>query len=766
MISKIAKMKKQLALLTFFIFLFHYTNAQTFKWAAQFGGTDYDTGEEMAVDSAGNVYTVGIFNSTADFDPGASTYNLTSAGAQDVYVVKVESNKNFVWAVRVGGKQQDFSYSIALNGSAVFICGNFRDTVDFNPGAPTYNLISAGGSDIFILKLDTASNFIWAKQIGGSGNDVAEKISIDNAGNLLLCGTFQDTADFNPNAGVHDMISIGSADAYVLKLQPSGNFVWAGQFGNSSGQFANSITTDAANDVYVTGEYYGTIDFDPGAAVYNLTATGFNANVFVFKWSSAGNFIWADDMGNSSGGDEGYAIKTDASGNPVITGSYFGTVDFDPGPNMYNLTATGNNGDIFILKLTSSTGTFVFAKTVGGSGLDQAYGLALNLAGDIYVTGFYSLTADFDPGTSTFNMIASGPADAFILELDASGNFLWAYGFGGTDNDFARGITTNGSDVYISGVFAYTADFNPGIQTYNISSFSNTPDAFLVKLRFCTPVQNMVSYSLCPGDSIFAGGIYQTIPGVYFDYFTAAGGCDSIVTSIVQYTFTLNLGNDISSCEHDSVLINSNVGGADYLWSTGETTAAIFVTTADAYWVSVTYNGCTLEDTISVSFNPLPAVALGNDTIICENASITYNAGSGFNSYIWSDGSTNDSFVLNGSSGAGTYTVSVIITDSAGCSNSDTVEVIVSTCAGIDFYSRGDFNCYPLPANDYLFVQSPEKINQITLFDAIGKVVLMQKYNGSETSLRINLSSVGDGIYYLQLNEGDLKYKKKLVVIH
>ena len=597
-------MKKQITLLASALLISAGVHAQSFRWAAQAGGNDYDAGEDVAVDAANNVYMVGIFNQTADFDPGAGTYTMTSAGAQDVYVMKLDSNKNFKWGVRVGGTQQDFAYSIAVNGNSVYLCGNFRGTVDFDPGPGVNNLVSAGGSDVFVLKLDTASNFIWAQQLGGTGNDLAENLTIDNAGNILIAGEFQSTVDFDPGAGTQYITSSGSADAYVLKLDSNGGYIWAGRFGNSPGQFAYSIATDAANAVYVTGEFYGTTDFDPGATVHNMTASGFNANIYVLKWSAAGDFIWSANMGNSSGGDCGYAVETDAAGNPVITGSYYGTVDFNPGSGVYNLTASGSSGDVFVLKLTSSSGAFMFAKSIGGTTLDQAYGLALNTAGDIYVTGFYSTTADFDPDASgVYNLTASGPADAFVLELDASGNFMWAYGFGGTDMDFSRGIITYGSDVYTCGIFAYTPDFDPGLPVYNITSFSYSTDAFLLKLRFCSPLMTSVNYDLCPGDSMFAGGSYQHNPGVYYDYFIAAGGCDSIVTTTVQYTYAVNLGNDIIICAGQSALLNSNVAGAVYLWSTGDTTQTVSVNTAANYWVRVTKIGCVQQDTILVTVN-------------------------------------------------------------------------------------------------------------------------------------------------------------------
>ncbi len=756
-------MKKQITLFIFVLFLFAQAGAQSFKWAAQIGGTDYDAGEDIAFDSSGNAYLVGIFNSTADFDPGAGAYNLSSAGAQDVYIVKLDSNKNFIWAARVGGSHQDFAYSIAVSGNSVYICGNFRDTADFDPGTGITNLISAGNSDIFILKLDTASNFISVMQIGAAGDDVAEKLTLDNTGNILVCGQFQNTVDFDPSPVVQNMTSNGSADAYVLKLDANGSYIWAGHYGNSPGQFAYGISTDAPGDVYVTGGFYGTTDFDPGPGVYNLTTTGFNSNIYVLKWSAAGNFIWAGGMGNSSGGNWGASIKTDAAGNPVVTGTYFGTVDFDPGAaGIFNLTAAGSNGDIFVVKLVSSTGAFMFAKGMGGTGLDQPYGLALNAVGDIYVTGLYSLTADFDPGIPVFNLSASGPSDAFIVELDAAGNFSWAYGLGGTDSDFGRGISAYESDVYATGVFAYTPDFDPGLPVYNISSFSNSSDAFLLKLRFCTPVQTPISYSLCPGDSVLAGGAYQHNPGIYYDYYTAAGGCDSIVTTTVQYTFMLDLGNDVNSCDGQAVVLDANVPGAVYLWSTGAFTQTILVSTTGSYWVTVTYNGCVQHDTILVIFNPLPLINLGNDTTICTTSSVTLDAGPGFTSYIWTDGSTGQTFTLNGSAGAGVYTVGVPRPDSAGCENSDAVNITVNVCTGIDEFTIPglQFTAYPNPASGTLTIHSEKEFTgtvQLSLVNIMGEETACKQINRtSPTEISVDISFLEPALYFYCLRQNGL----------
>jgi len=226
---------------------------------------------------------------------------------------------------------------------------------------------------------------------------------------------------------------------------------------------------------------------------------------------------------------------------------------------------------------------------MGGLNLDQPYALAISDAGNIYVAGLFSGIADFDPGPLLYNLTAAGPDDAFIVELDNSGNFLWAYGLGGPDEDFARGINIYGaSDVYICGVFSYAADFNPGPPFYNLVSYLNTPDAFLLKLRFCTPTTTVVTYKLCPGDSVFVAGAYQHFPGNYYDYYTSTTGCDSVVVTNVIYLYTLNMGSDLNACNGEIVQLNAGVDLASYLWNTGDTTQTIFVSSTNDYSVRVT----------------------------------------------------------------------------------------------------------------------------------------------------------------------------------
>lgn len=200
-----------------------------FKWAVSMGSSSSASrGECIAIDPFGNVYVTGMFMGTADLDPGPATYNLTSAGGSDAYVVKLDVFGNFIWAVSFGTTSSEIGYGITVdNLGNVFTCGTFSNTVDFDPGLATSYITSNGSVDVFIQKLDPAGNLIWAKALGGAQSDFGSSIQVDNSGNVYTTGYFQGNADFNPSGSTNNLSSNGSRDVFISKLNSSGNFVWA-----------------------------------------------------------------------------------------------------------------------------------------------------------------------------------------------------------------------------------------------------------------------------------------------------------------------------------------------------------------------------------------------------------------------------------------------------------------------------------------------------------------------------------------------------------
>lgn len=352
-------MKKQLFLLSLII-LNSFVFSQTFQWAKSFGGGGTDVGYSLTVDASGNVYTTGYFSGTSDFDPGIGVYNLTSSGSS---------------------------------------------------------------IDIFFSKLDASGNFVWAKRIGGTNVDIGYSLVVDVYGNTYTTGVFEGTVDFDPGAGTFELTSENVGDAFILKLNAAGNFVWVKRLGGAYLDQSYSICLDAAKNIYTTGSFGGTTDFDPGTGIYNLTSSASASgkfDVFVSKLDSFGNFVWARNMGGTDN-DVGNSIAVDAGGNVYSAGIFKVTADFDPGSGTSNLVSAGKS-DFYISKLDAS-GNFAWAKRIGGTSDDEVHSISIDASGNVYSVGFYSGTVDFDPGTGTANLTTGG---GLYFKI----KFLWKFCLG------------------------------------------------------------------------------------------------------------------------------------------------------------------------------------------------------------------------------------------------------------------------------------------------------------------------------------------------
>lgn len=533
---------KKIIFLVIIVSVINSSQAQTFEWAKGFIGNSYANGHSVKTDAAGNVFTTGIFSDSIDFDPGPGVFKLYQGPMTSTYVSKLDANGNFVWARRIGGYNST-SLNIDAAGN-VYITGNFYFTQDFDPGPAVFNLVSAGDKDIFICKLDNNGNFIWAKNMGGADEEVSYAITVDASGNVFTTGYFSDTADFDPGPGVFSMVPLGSISMFVSKLDASGNFVWAILFGNNyPTQYGSAIDVDTSGNIYLTGLCQGIVDFDPGPAVYNLDGGG--GNVYVLKLTTNANLVWARNMTGS--GSVGYGIDVDGSGNVHTTGFFASTVDFDPGPGVYNLVS-GANQSIFVSKLNSS-GDFVWAKSMNGPVIDIGYSIVVGPSGNVYTTGDFEGTTDFDPGPGVYNLTSDSTySDIFVSCLDSSGNFEWAAHMGGNSYDNGSSITLDGAgNIYTTGTFKDTADFDPGPLNYFLNSIYIYHSAFVHKIGSCNSVNNPVYADFC--DSTIINGISYTNSATFTDYHLNMNGCDSnIIYHLTKHNTTYNFPT-ITACD-------------------------------------------------------------------------------------------------------------------------------------------------------------------------------------------------------------------------
>lgn len=483
-------MKKNLLLISFGLASLQcFSQANNFAYAKKMGGAFGDAGYAITTDANGNIFTTGYYQGTVDFDPNGGTANLPSNGGTEAFVQKLSPAGNLIWAKQIGGSGYEYGNAIAADAAGNIITGGvFETTVDFDPGNGVVNYTSAGFGDGFVQKLDAAGNFKWATRIGGTDADAVYAIANDSYGNIYAAGVFGGTVDFDPGAGTSSLTSNGDMDVFILKLDSSGSFIWVKQIGGAGTDGCKAIATDAAGAVFATGTFNATVDFDPSTNSFPLTSNGgsFNGDIYVMKLDSGGGFLWANAMG-SFGDDIGYGMVTDAAGNVYTTGSFQSSVDFDPGTGVTTLITGGGgfNDDVFVQKLDAG-GNFIWARNMGGTSDDRGYAITRDMWGNIYTTGFHS-DGDFDPGNAVFTLTGSG---TFISKLDASGNFVWAKHMNISQGN---GINADVSgNIYTTGQFDHTVDFDPGTGNSSLTSNAGTLDVYIQKLSSSSAAVNEI----------------------------------------------------------------------------------------------------------------------------------------------------------------------------------------------------------------------------------------------------------------------------------
>src|SRR5579864_4315959 len=395
------------------LFAAKYSSTGTLVWAESFFGETLGSvgqGNGIALDSSGNVYITGEFSGAVNFDPGPGTFTLDSPGRFDVFVMKLNAGGGLAWAQDVAGTPNavDSGHAIALDSSGnAYITGSFSDTATFG----TITLTTGDSDNAFVAKLDGTGGFLWARNTysTGTSNSGSASLALDSSGRIDITGFYAGTVNFDPFASNTTLTAAGNRDIFVAQLDGSGNLVWVKGIGGAEFDEGSGVAVDSANNVYTTGAFSGTVNFDPGAGTFNLTSGG-DSSIFVLKLNSTGNFVWARALTIDSGAAMGAGIVIDKAGQVDTTGWFESTVNFDPGPGIYKLTSAGFE-DVFVSQLDSG-GNFVAAISAGGIDFDVGSGIAVNATGLIAIAGSYTGPAAF--GTTT--LASLGMKNVFVAE--------------------------------------------------------------------------------------------------------------------------------------------------------------------------------------------------------------------------------------------------------------------------------------------------------------------------------------------------------------
>lgn len=406
-----------------------------------------------------------------------------------------------------------------------------------------------------------------AGKIAGGGNDNADYIDRDAAGNIYIAGRFASTCDMDPGPGVFTLTANGTADIYIAKYNPSGAFVWAFAIGAAGSERANSLDVDAAGNIYMTGVFSTTVDFDPGSGATNLTSAGGN-DLFVAKYDSSGSYVWAFNLGGT-GSDAGEVVLNDNAGNFYLGGEFGSTsIDMDPGTGtlILNNASSASSQDPFIAKYDTS-GNIIWARSFQGQNSDYVKGLAIDASQRIVIGGYYTnnLVVDTAAGIS---LVTNGNTDCYVVRLTPSGAYDWSAGFGGLQSDFISGLDTDGNNIIIAGYFQGNIDCDPGTDTLFLTTRGNT-DIFISSLsptgslNWATSIggpqaDNYATLEVKANGEILVTGVFRDsalfFPAGTGPYTKSAGDIDGF---IAKYDNTGNL------IWHDNIGSSGNDNGRD-----------------------------------------------------------------------------------------------------------------------------------------------------------------------------------------------------------
>ncbi|MCF8409401.1 MAG: T9SS type A sorting domain-containing protein [Crocinitomicaceae bacterium] len=686
-------------------------------WVKTFGGIDSDRAVDIKLNTIGELVITGYFNLTVDFDPSSNTSNLTSNGGYDIFILKLNSNGDFINVKQIGGSGWDEVFALEVdNNNDIYISGQYSNTVDFDPSAAT-NDLNANGRDIFVAKYFNNLNFSWAKsfnnstpQYGGYYNK-ATSIVVDQSNNIYVCGEFAGTVDFDPSISVTNSITASTVSPFIdpqfntflLKLSNSGNLIRADKLPT----LKPFLTIDNQDNLLLAGRYLSSsVDFDLNSGTQTIPISG-SVALFLLKLDNNFNFNWVKNLGQPEG--TGASLVCDNANNVFISESFSGTNDFDPSNANYNLSSMGAS-NAFITKLTSN-GIFIWAVNYGSnsiSGNTYVNTIAIDNNNGLISAGTYSNSADMDPSNAMFNLSGGGFYYQKLDDCNATSSTLNI-----TDCDFYSG--PNGTMYATSG-------------TYNIviANAYGCDSLITLNLTILPSQSNSVTITQCNSYTSSQGSTYNS-SGAYTETYTSVNGCDSVVT--INLTIKQNTTNTIteSAC------------GA-YTAPDGQ------VYTQSGVYTATLANNAGCDSVITIN------LTIGNvNTLVTANG-ITLTANENGAQYQWINCTTNQAIpTATGQSYtpivSGDY--AVIVTNSL-CS--DTSDCYTVNDVGIEDLELVEL-FYPNPAIDYLLIKNNNSSNDLVyvIMDSFGKKVIEGALTQKET--QVSLRGLSNGAYFIKIGE-------------
>tara|TARA_R110001592_G_scaffold63230_2_gene193566 strand:- start:980 stop:3322 length:2343 start_codon:yes stop_codon:yes gene_type:complete len=417
------------------------------------GGTGFDSGTAIGVDSDGNYYVGGVFQ-----DPiSIGTNTLNSMGLEDAFIAKYNALSELQWIKRLGGASSDRMDDIVVSSSGdIILAAKVGANSDFDGISLNNNQ-----SGVAVIKLSPTGSIVWS-EVGTSASSLSS-LALDDDQNVLITGRYRGVLSFTSV----NVTSTGEDESYVAKLNGStGAGIWITGVSGTKSVGGNAIATDASGNVFFSGSFFETLTISGTS----ITSQG-GLDSYIGKLNPNGQLIWLKQVAGTEWNNV-YGVATDPSGDLVITGYYNGSTDFG-GTSVSPIRLS----DVFIAKYAAADGALTWVKSIGAVNDDEGHDITISSSGRIYITGHISGTTDF--GSKSLQTFGNSN-DVFVAELNSSGSFVnaWSGGAGENDNGKALAVDSNGI-VHVTGFYRdLTATF--GIT--KITNQSND-DAFVWKIK-------------------------------------------------------------------------------------------------------------------------------------------------------------------------------------------------------------------------------------------------------------------------------------------
>jgi hypothetical protein len=568
--------------------IFSYSQLPTADWAKQLEGVG---GDYMVTDSTGNIYIMGAFNGTRDFDPGPGNTSLTCVSSwYDSFLSKYDSDGNFLWVKQWDfelGEQDNFDFMVDVSGN-IYMAGTYYDDEDFDPGNATHILT---GNGAFLLKLNSSGDFVFAESlILGS---LIDKLSIHvmSYGEITVGGTYGGTATFISG----EVKTSAGRDNFLFKLNNVGTYQWLKCWGGPVADDLYSHDRDRWGNIYIAGSFISSTDLDPGPATVSYNSNG-NRDFVFSKLNPNGELTWARVIGGSNN-EWAFHVRTDYAGNVYVSGNFGSdTVDFDASPTQsFELINTTSTAGLFTAKY-SNNGEFVWANSmemIDPGTLGAAFHvdrLTVDTYGNSFLSGYFKGVLDFDPGVGTSTLSSNGDYASYIRKLDPSGDLSYAFTVGNAASS-APLCMGEGNSFYAIGGFTGTVDFQPGSGVFSANAVQASQ--YILKMNECSNGSVEIA-SECQSYIWPANNISYTTSGTYSYTLSNDEGCDSVV--ILDLTINPN-----TSVTQNSSTISAELSGATYQWINCDLeNSPIFGAVSQSfspivngnYAVIITQNGC------------------------------------------------------------------------------------------------------------------------------------------------------------------------------